>query len=148
MVTDGYTHRHTHIHTQNDYHDPTAHAPRVKNVRYSPEMGMMTDVVVERSVFSHASMLVVEATKVRLLVITLIPFVLELFVSTADVFEPATLRLVNRGSLDKKVSVLPLIIHASVFEFAVVQVTVTVSPEHTDCLSQVIEVVSMSTRRW
>ena len=103
----------------------------------------MTDVVAERSVFSHVSMLIVEATNVRLLVITLIPFVAELLVSTADVFEPATLRLVDRGSVDVKVSVLPLIIHTSVFEFAVVQVTVTVSPEHTDCLSQVTEVVSM-----
>ena len=99
---------------------------------------MMAVFEIERSTFSHISMWVMEATKVKLLMITTIPFVSELLVSTANVLE-LVLSLVNRGSVDEKVNVLPFVVQASVVEFPVVQVQVTVSPGHADCLSQVTE---------
>jgi hypothetical protein len=105
---------------------------------------MMMDFEVERSIFSHVSILLLEleATKVKLLVITLRPFMLELSVSTAkNVLEPVTLHLISEGSLDIKNTLFPSLVHASEFELSVVQVQVTVSPGHTDCLSQSIEVV-------
>ena len=105
----------------------------------------MTDSEVGRSTFAHVSTTLLpklEATKVRLLVITLIPLVSEVSASTAYVLEPVKSRLVPRGSVDAKVRLFPLLVQVSVFEFPVVQVQVTVSPRHTDCLSQTIEVVS------
>ena len=87
-------------------------------------------------------MWVIVATKLRSLMITLMPLVLKLSVITAYVLDPGMLRLVSRASLDAKVSVLPLVIHISVFEFAVVQVQVTVSPGHADGRSQVTAVAS------
>jgi hypothetical protein len=121
---------------------------RVKNTRnlilYIPETGMMTDSEAERSIFSHVStvLLELEATNVKLLLSTLMRFILELFVSTANALEPVTLRLVSRGSLDVNNSLFPLLVHASAFEFPTVHMQVTVSPGHTDCLSQSTEVVS------
>lgn len=73
--------------------------------------------------------------------ITLMPFVSELSVITAYTLADI-LRLVSGVSFDVKVSVLPLVIHTSMFEFAVVQVQITVSPGHADSLSQVTEVAS------
>ena len=105
----------------------------------------MTDSEVERPTFSHVSIILLlelEATRVKLLMITLIPFVSELFMSTANVLEPSTLRLVSRGSPDVKDTLFPSLVHACEFEFAVVQVQVTGSPEHTVCLSQTTKVVS------
>lgn len=105
---------------------------------------MMTGSEVERSTFSHVSTLPLEpeATNVRLLVITLMPFASELSVSTANVLEPVTLRLVLGGSVEANINLSPLLVQASVLEFPVVQIQVTCSPEHTDCLSQLTEVVS------
>ena len=105
----------------------------------------MTDSEVERPTFSHVSIMLLlelEAARVKLLVITLMPFVSELSVSTADALDPSTLRIVSRGSLDIKTTLFPSLVHASEFEFTVVQVQVTVSPEHIVCLSQITEVVS------
>ena len=103
------------------------------------------DSEIERSL-EHVSTLllelVLEVTKVRLLVITLMPFTLEFSVSTANVLEPVTLRLISTESVDANISRSPLLVQESVFEFPVVQVQVTVSPEHTVCLSQLIKVVS------
>ena len=108
----------------------------------SPEIGIITDLEVEWSTFSHVSMLVIDTMKVKLLVITLMPFVSELFVSTANVLEPVTSRLVSRGSVEVNISRFPSLLHSSVLEFSIVQVQVTVSPRHTDCLSQTTEVAA------
>ena len=107
----------------------------------------MADSEVERSMFSHVNLIEIEATKVRLLVITVIPFLLELFVRIANVLEPLILRLVPRASVDANVSLSSLLVQASEVEFPVVQVQVTVSPEHEDCLSQSIEVASIDKKR-
>ena len=80
--------------------------------------------------------LFVEAMKVRLLMITLTPFLPEFSVSTANVLVPFTLRLVSGGSFDANTSLLPSLIHISVFEFPVIQVQVTASLGQTDSLSQ------------
>ena len=85
---------------------------------------------------------ILEATNVRLLVITLMPFLSELSVSTANVLEPVTSRLVCTGSVDANISRSLLLVQPSVFEFPVMQVQVTCSPGHTDCLLQMTEVVS------
>ena len=102
----------------------------------------MADSEVERSMFSHVNLIELEATKVRLLVITVIPFLFEVFVRVANMLEPFILRLVPRASVDANVSLSSLSVQASEVEFPVVQVQVTVSPEHADCLSQSIEVAS------
>ena len=82
--------------------------------------------------------------KVRLLMITLKPFLLEFSVSTANVLEPVTLRLVCRGSVDEKAKLFPfIVVQLRAFEFHVTQMQVTVSPGHTDCLSQVVEITSI-----
>lgn len=103
----------------------------------------MADSEVERSMFSHVNLIELEATKVRLLVITVIPFLLELSVRVANVLEPFILRLVPRVSVDPNVSLFSLSVQESEVEFPVVQVQVTVSPGHADCLSQSIEVASI-----
>ena len=103
----------------------------------------MADSEIERSMFSHVNLIeLLEAMKVRLLMITVIPFLLEVFVRVANVLEPLILCLVPRASVDANVSLLSLLVQASEVEFPVVQVQVTVSPGHADCLSQSIEVVS------
>jgi hypothetical protein len=107
------------------------------------EIGMMVDSEVERSTFSHVNLMELEATKVRLLVITLMPFLLELSVRVANVLEPFTLRLDPRVSIDANVRLFSLLVQVREVEFPVVQVQVTVSPGHTDCLSHSIEVVSI-----
>lgn len=103
---------------------------------------MITDFENERSTFSHVSMLFIEAMKVRLLMITLMPFLSEFSLSTANVPEPFTLCLISRGSVDVKFSVLLPITHESVFDLPVAQTQVTVSPGYADCLSQITEVAS------
>ena len=117
---------------------------RLSYRHHLPITGIITDLEVERSTFSHISMLVIEGINERLLMITLTPFVSEFSVSTADVFtKPLATCLVNRGSFDAKSSLLLFIIHVSAFEFPVVQMHVTISPGHADCLSQSIEVMSV-----
>ena len=98
----------------------------------------MIDSDVERSTFSHVSILLIEleATNVRLLVITLIPFMSELFVRIADVLEPFISCLLSRGSFDVNTSLALLVTQTRAFEFPVVQVQVTLSLGHVDCLSQ------------
>ena len=99
--------------------------------------------MVERATFSHVNRMVscVEAIKVRFVVITLTPFVLELLVSTAYVLEPVTLRLVIKGGSNAANFILSsLIIQTSAFEFPVAEAHVTLSPRQANCLSQVIEV--------
>ena len=105
---------------------------------------MKTDSVDERSTFSHITTLLIllGVMKVRLLTITLTPFLSEFSAITANVLELFTSRLVIRGSFDANSSLLPSVIHTSVFEFPVLQVQVTVSPGHTDCWSQSTEVES------
>ena len=75
--------------------------------------------------------------------IILIPLVSELPVSTANVPEPRTSRLVSKESSDVNSILVPLVIHASAFEFPVAQTQVTVSPGHADCLLQVSKVASV-----
>ena len=88
-------------------------------------------------------LVVLEEINVILLIITLTPFVSEFSVSTADILKPFALSLVRGGSFDANSSLVPLIIQVSAFEFPVVQMQVTVSPGHADCLSQSIEVMSI-----
>ena len=102
---------------------------------------MMAVLEIEWSTFSHVKIWVMEATKVKSLLITTIPLVSEALVSTANVFE-LILSLVSGGSADEKVNVLPFIIQESVVEFPVVQIQVTVSPGHADWLSQVTDAAS------
>ena len=104
--------------------------------------GTITDSEVERSTFPHMSTLLIDATNVILLMITLIPFLSEFSVRTADVLDPFTFCLISRGSFAANINLFPLVVHTSVFEFPVVQVQVTVSPGHTDLLSHVTEVSS------
>ena len=100
----------------------------------------MNGVVIERSTFRHVStMFSEEAPTVRLLMITLIPFMSEFSVSIANEFDADMSRLVCKGSLDINCTSVPLIIQANVFEFPVAHIQVTVSPGHTDFLSQVIK---------
>ena len=112
-------------------------------VNHLPEIGIRRAFVVEPLTFSHVNKIVsdVEAIKVRLLVITLTPFVLELPVSTAVVLEPLSSRLVSGGSSAVNSSLLPLFnTQANAFEFPIAEAHVTFSPRHADCLSHVIEV--------
>jgi hypothetical protein len=115
-------HSRTHVHS---YHLPGG------------AIGTMRGVVIARSTFRHVSTISSEeALTVRLLMITLIPFTSEFSVSTANEFDTDMLRLVSTGLFDMNCTLLPFVIQASVSEFPVVQVQVTVPPGHTDGLSQ------------
>ena len=98
---------------------------------------------VERPTFSHRinrSVPLMKAVAVRLLAITLIPFLSYVSVRIPNVLEPVILCLVSKGSLDAKTSLPSSVTHISVFELPVAHSQVTVSPGHTDRLSQVIEI--------
>ena len=108
-------------------------------------VGIIIGSITVRSIFSHVSIIMgsfEEMLTVILLMITLILFTLEFSVSTANVLDPDTFRLVSRGSVDVNINLFPLLIQASEVEFPVIQVHVTVSPVHTDCLSHVTRVAS------
>jgi L-aminopeptidase/D-esterase-like protein len=75
--------------------------------------------------------------------ITLIPFTSEFSVSIANAFDVDMLRLVCIVSFDINCTPTPFVIQASVFEFPVAQVQVTVSPGHTDDLSQAMKGASI-----
>lgn len=108
--------------------------------------GMIIGSVIAWSTFSHVSIISEtseETLIVKLLIITLIPFTSEFSVSTANWFDPDTFCRIGTAAVDVNESVFPLLVQASESELPVIQVHVTVLPEHTASLSQVTRLASV-----